>query len=512
MKLKIKNIHIAIIIIGIIFNCISIFHPNLWFDEAYSVGLANKSFTDIWKIGGNDVHPILYYWILHIIYLITNSSIEGSIIAYRIFSAVCISILGILGFTHIRKDFGEKTGALFSFFSYFLPVICIYAAEVRMYSLSLILVTILAIYAYRLAKGNNLKENNNKNENNSVKNWIIFATSSLLCIYSHYYGLMAAGIINCILLGYFIKQKQKSSIIKILSFGAIQLLAYIPWVLYFMKQLKNVSKGFWIGFEFPKTPMELLGVQYTGNLENTAGFIVAMLLYIYVGYKIYKTIKEEKNKENKQENKQYKYAITSAIIYFTVIFAAVIVTIALKTSIVYYRYLVVITGLYIFFISYFISKEKNKYIIGIICTVTVIMAGFSNYKQVKEAYDSNNMTQISYLKENVQPDDVIVFDESNFGTGSVVSLYFTNNKQIYYNPSNWGVEEAYKAFGEQLKIYTNTDFLNECTGRVWIIDNQNSDYYNKIFKNENFKVISQKVINTKYKGYVYNLILVDKEK
>lgn len=120
MKFKIKNIHIAIIIIGIIFNCISIFHPNLWFDEAYSVGLANKSFTDIWKIGGNDVHPILYYWILHIIYLITNSSIEGSIIAYRIFSAVCISILGILGFTHIRKDFGEKNrSTIFIFLIFF---------------------------------------------------------------------------------------------------------------------------------------------------------------------------------------------------------------------------------------------------------------------------------------------------------------------------------------------------------------------------------------------------------
>lgn len=505
MKLKIKNIHIAIIIIGIIFNCISIFHSNLWFDEAYSVGLANKSFTDIWKIGGNDVHPILYYWILHIIYLVAKGSIEGSIIAYRIFSAVCISILGILGFTHIRKDFGEKTGALFSFFAYFLPVICIYAAEVRMYSLSLLLVTILAIYAYRLAKGNNLKENDSINKNNSIKNWIIFAISSLLCIYSHYYGLMAAGIINCILLGYFIKQKQKSSIIKILSFGILQLLAYIPWIMYFMKQLKNVSKGFWIGFEFPKTLMELLGVQYIGNLENIVGFIVEILLYIYVGYKIYKTIKEKRN----LENKQYKYAITAVIIYFAVIFAALIVTVVLKTSILYYRYLVVITGLYIFFISYFISKEKNKYVIGIICTITVIMAGVSNYKQIKEAYDSNNMTQISYLKENVQPDDVIVFDESNFGTGSVVSLYFTNNKQIYYNPSNWGVEEAYKAFGEQLKIYTNTDFLNECTGRVWIIDNQNSDYYNKIFNNENFRVVSKKVINTKYKGYVYNLILVE---
>ena len=58
---KTKYLHIAIIILGIIFISIPVFHSNLWFDESYSVGMANKSFIDIWNIGSNDVHPILYY-------------------------------------------------------------------------------------------------------------------------------------------------------------------------------------------------------------------------------------------------------------------------------------------------------------------------------------------------------------------------------------------------------------------------------------------------------------------
>ena len=62
---KTKYLHIALIILGIIFITIPVFHNNLWFDESYSVGMANKSFIDIWQIGSNDVHPILYYWILH---------------------------------------------------------------------------------------------------------------------------------------------------------------------------------------------------------------------------------------------------------------------------------------------------------------------------------------------------------------------------------------------------------------------------------------------------------------
>ena len=47
-------------------------------------------------------------------------SINTTIIGYRAFSAVCIAILGILGFTHIRKDFGEKVrGIVFIFYIFF---------------------------------------------------------------------------------------------------------------------------------------------------------------------------------------------------------------------------------------------------------------------------------------------------------------------------------------------------------------------------------------------------------
>ena len=500
---KLKNIHIAIIILGIIFNSISIFHPNLWFDEAYSVGLANKSFIDIWKIGGNDVHPILYYWILHIIYLAGKAlgiGINGTIIAYRVFSAVCISLLGILGFTHIRKDFGEKVGAFFSFFSYFLPVMCIYAAEVRMYSLAILLVTTLAIYAYRIFK----------NENNT-KNWFIFGFTSLACIYVHYYGLMAAGIINCILLFYFIKQKKTKSVIKLLASGVIQLLAYIPWIMYFMKQLKNVSGGFWIGFEFPKTIFQLFGAQFGGNLKEIIGFVFALLMYIYVIYKIARKKRaKNSNGAKDEEDKQDKFALISIGIYLSVVLAAVLITAIMRTSIIYYRYLFVISGLLIFFFSYYLAKEKNKYIVGIICIATVVLGVWSNVIQIKEAYNKENMTPIEYLQENVQKDDLIIFDDANLGTGSVISLYFTDNKQVFYNAGNWGVEAAYEAFGKQLKIYTNTDFVKECNGRVWIIDSENYNIYNKCFNNDNYRKISEKHTTVGYEKYEYHIILVEK--
>ena len=239
-----KTAHITIIILGIIFVALSSFHSNIWFDEAYTVGIVQKSFGEIWTIGGNDVHPILYYWLLKIVSLVVEAwgvtTIAGKIMAYRIFSVIPIAILGILGYTHIKKDFGEKTGIIFSLLTFFLPQCAVYANEIRMYSWAILLLTILGIYAYRLR----LTENSNR------KNWLIFFTASIFSIYIHYYGLMAAGLINVFLLIYLLKNKRIKDIITIIFFGLIQLIAYIPWIMYLISQLSHVSGGFWIGFTF----------------------------------------------------------------------------------------------------------------------------------------------------------------------------------------------------------------------------------------------------------------------
>lgn len=156
------------------------------------------------------------------------------------------------------------------------------------------------------------------------------------------------------------------------------------------------------------------------------------------------------------------------------------------------------------------AKEKNKIIIGVICVITIGLAIASNVLQIIQAYHPSNMTQIEYLKENVEPDDKLVFNAFYFGPGSVVALHFTNNKQYYYNTAYWALDDGYIAFGDQFQVCRNTDFLNGCTGRVWIIDSEESDVYNQLFNNEDFKLISRKNIDTCYLYYKYNIILVER--
>ena len=490
-KTKSEKLHIAIIIIGIIFMSLSAFHSNIWFDEAYSVGMAERTLSEIWNIGGHDVHPVLYYWMLRIVSLIATAwgitATASKIIIYRIFSIIPIAILGILGYTHIKKDFGKKTGMIFSFLVFFLPESAIYANEIRMYSWAILAVTTLAIYAYRLR----LPENSNR------KNWLMFFIMSISSIFLHYYGLMAAGLINVILLIYLIKNKRGKDIIAICTFGLVQLIAYIPWFMCLARQLSQVSKGFWISFTFPDSLYELGAGQIIGNLSYKSElFILSIFIYVYLLIKLFK------QKEDKLP------AILSIGLYIGVMVAAMIMTRILHTEILYYRYLFVITGLYIFTISYILSKEKNNKVIWIICAIIAVLGTMNNVKMIKDAYSETNFKQYEYLQENIQPGDKIIYKE--IGHGSTITIYFTENQQYFYNPENWNVEEAYKALGEHMQIYTNTDIAQKLDGRVWIIDKTDKSLYNELFNNEEYKLISEKEFWTAYKGYSMNMILVEK--
>ena len=497
---KNKYIHLGIILLGIVFICLSAFHEDIWFDESYSVAIAKHNFSEIWNITGNDVHPPLYYWMLHIIWLIFGNQI----IAFRLFSVLAIAILGILGYTHIKKDFGEKVGMLFSFLVYFLPVMCTYSQEIRMYSWSCLIVTLLAIYGYRLYK--NIKDKTSLKIQN--KNLIIFGIFSILACYIHYYALAVAGLINFMILIYLIKNRKENAKIlrNFIILAIIQIIIYIPWLLYLKGQVAHVESGFWITLEY-STFVEVLSFQFRRQLDTEFVFdtntlialITALAMYIYVGYKIYRA---------KKEKETIFPGIIAIVTYIFVILAVLIIS--LMTPILYARYLIVITGLYIFGLAFFIAKEKRKWITTIICTIILILGIISNVTNMTINYDDSNMKQIEYLRENIQPDDILIY--SNIGNGGVIAAFFPENKQYFYNGEFWDVEEAYKAYGPGMEIiYNYDDILNDYHGRIWLIDSENCELYNSFPKEGVTTVIEPTEFRTKYQNYVYTFVLLEKE-
>ena len=497
---KIKILHIAIIVLGIIFISIPVFHSNLWFDESYTVAISNHSFQEILTIGSHDVHPVLYYWILHIINLIFGSNI----LIYRLFSTLCIALVGILGYTHIRKDFGEKTGLIFSFLAFFLPVNVVYAGEIRMYTLAMLEVTLMSIYAYRIYKNRDKKY---------IKNWIIFAIFSLASAYTHYYGLMIAGIVNLFLFISLVieakKQRKFTYNLKAFCISAIaQIVLYLPWLLIIMSDLSEGVGGFWIGIHFPDTFISLFTFPFVGNIEGTEYIknVWAIMFGLAITvYMIYIYVKNRKNAELKPSRMAIGFWAMELL-------AACLVSLLIWQPIIYARYMFCVGGLFIFFLAHTIATKGNIKINIAICTVSLILSIIVTGMFVNENYGKANKEFLDYVNENIEEGDIIICGNKGggFGSGFVVAAEKTGNQLYFWDQENWNVGEAYKAFGET--VY-DLDFLKDYTGRIWMINANLGNYqiYDDAKELYDLKLIEQKEFKVEYKGYEYMLTLVEKE-
>lgn len=485
-KSKKENIlHIGLIILGTILLLIPAFHSNIWFDESYSVAIVNHSFSEIWTIGSHDVHPILYYWMLKVLNLIFGENI----IVYRLFSLIGIVVLGILGLTHIKKDFGKTAGLLFTFFSFFLPAMLNYALEIRMYSWTIVFVTLMAIYLYRFIK------------NKKTKDLILFGIFSLASCYMHYYALAAAGIINLGLIIYVIKNKEKianSTIRNFIIVEICQVLLYLPWFICFVAQALRVGAGFWITLEFPQILYDLIDFQFKGSLSQALPLTVSILLYIYLIYIIIKNIRKKED---------IKVGLIPIAIYIIIIIAMALVS--RITPILYARYLFPITGLLIFGICYFLAKENNKFIIGLICGAILVLSAYNLIENINANYDESNKAPIEYLKENLQPDDILIY--SDMGNGGVSAIFLSENKQYFINLGNWSIEEAYKAYSPQMEVAsTIAEATENAKGRIFIVDTGDLTLYNQIKDNPKYKTVSIEKFEAKYHNYTYNMVILEK--
>lgn len=280
VRLSSSAFHILLLVAGAAFLLADAFHGNVWFDESYSVGIANHSFADIWYYSSGDVHPVLIYWALHVLSLVFGQNIT----IYRLFAVAGAIAMAVLGYTHVRRDHGWATGVLFSFFALFTPYISLMAVEIRMYSWATFAVMLCFIYAIRIigtqlatppariaeaARGLKCWAGTPR------RWWITCFASSLACAYLHYFGAMSAFMINVVLLfalgarawrhrkrgpNQLPEQAVRAGApLRVLIIGCVaQVALYLPWIVTAVTSQMGVVGGtYWAKIVFPTTYIEL---------------------------------------------------------------------------------------------------------------------------------------------------------------------------------------------------------------------------------------------------------------
>ena len=298
--------HILLLVAGAAFLLTDAFHGNVWFDESYSVGIANHSFADIWYYSSGDVHPVLIYWALHVLNLVFGQNIT----IYRLFTVAGAIAMAVLGYTHVRRDHGWATGVLFSFFALFTPYISLMAVEIRMYSWATFAVMLCFIYAIRIigtqlatppariaeaARGLKCWAGTPR------RWWITCFASSLACAYLHYFGAMSAFMINVVLLfalgarawrhrkhgpNPLPEQAVRAGVpLRVLVIGCIaQVALYLPWIVTAVTSQMGVVGGtYWAKIVFPTTYIELVTYAFlTSPLSFAARGSYGVVLQVLV--------------------------------------------------------------------------------------------------------------------------------------------------------------------------------------------------------------------------------------
>jgi mannosyltransferase len=115
---------------------------SLWSDEGNSVALAQAGLGEIAARTALDIHPPLYYWLLHI----WMGLFGGSEIAIRSLSAVAGVLLVAVAYVLGTRLFSARVGLLAAFVAAVSPFQVYYAQEARMYTL-LALLGALTVWA-----------------------------------------------------------------------------------------------------------------------------------------------------------------------------------------------------------------------------------------------------------------------------------------------------------------------------------------------------------------------------
>ena len=185
------------------------------------------------------------------------------------------------------------------------------------------------------------------------------------------------------------------------------------------------------------------------------------------------------------------------------------VSLIIWRPIIYARYLLVVTSLLVFTFAYIMAKIGNKKGNIAILILTVVVATIVNVNLSQINYDKSNQEPIKYLQENMQKGDILVY--SNEGSGFVISAVFPEYMQYFYDQQNWGVEEAYKAYGPNMKTVYDLSFLDDYKGRIWFINA--GEYFlleDAQKRYEGLNVLKQAKFDVKYQGYKYSFALVEK--
>jgi len=191
---------------------LSMGRDSLWLDEAISYLTAHMSVVDILNNTIQDPHPPFYYLLLHY-WLKLGADSDAALRFLSLFlSVLLIPVIYSLTFDLLEQRSLALLAALFVAIS---PFHILYSHELRMYTL-LMLLTTLMVWAYWRAT-----------HSRHWRWWLLFFLTALLAIYTHLFSFFVLTAIGIYAL---INHRNRRALIMTVLLGLALALLFVPWL------------------------------------------------------------------------------------------------------------------------------------------------------------------------------------------------------------------------------------------------------------------------------------------
>jgi uncharacterized membrane protein len=219
---------------------------SFWLDEAYSVELASFPTSEVLhELVINDVHPPLYYFVVHFwIKLFGDSEWSVRFISV-LFGVLAIPLIFLLALQLFDRVTGLFAAALLALSQFHIG----FSQEGRMYAM-LVSLTLLSFYFFlKLLEGKR-----------SRLAFVAYVASSTLMMHTHIYSffIIIAQNIYFLTLAFTAKEIFKRSLKRWLLAQLVLALLFVPWFFALLRQVSRVRRGFWIPDEPPRAILDAL--------------------------------------------------------------------------------------------------------------------------------------------------------------------------------------------------------------------------------------------------------------
>lgn len=452
--------------IGSIFFLSLDFYKAFWYDEAYTINLVRQSFSYLWHVTANDVHPPLYYILLKLYTYICGDSV----IALRIFSALPIIAIMLLACTHIREKFGNKTALSLLIVIILMPVNQYLASEIRMYSFGMLFVLLSALYAYQ--------------SYTTFRRFdlIKFTLFSLAAAYTHYYALMGVFYIYFLFLVVIVIAK-RDKLISFIGYSVLFVIGYLPWLINLPGQVSQVQDEYWINTPRLKDFIIYLYYPFAQELDLVATQIplsyFASTLFILVFLVVLFIFTVISGRKTTARDKRV-YAILLFLAVLLTLSTAIVYSLVLKPVFVT-RYMTPILGLFYLGVAIFLAsidwtKIRNKIILFLMLS-TLAYFSFNHYSLQYRTNRYNERVQykiIDFGRKRIDNKTAFVYSDTRSFSIAAIPLFFPDSKH-YIRIRLTG--KYYKKYQKNFKSIPIFDFneIDPSFTKILLLKNVDND-------------------------------------